>query len=349
MAGVSPVVGTVLLAVIVVGVVAVIFTVAVPQFRTLQTQAEAEAALTAVRRLDARMEDLALNPPARSDVVDLNLPAGGMRLVDDRVRVAVSFSSSADQRYNFTLGSLADGDHVYNVTTRGVTGIVPVADDLVVRHTLWRDGLPESADDVTIAIPALGTAAPVPVTNATGSVNLSALAGAVLEVSLEAADGTVVGGAWIASSDGVRFEGDLYTGPHAYEAVLGGVIVEEPGRPVRLVAFDAVQVAQAASPHPVVSIRLVRVEAGPHAALTVGRGPLRVPMEARAPFAMVGDEVVGNVTVQPVLAHADLFDAGLVGAGLQANATHDRVFWPGAARLALSDHLVVLPQGLVSR
>lgn len=345
-AGVSPVVGTVLLLIIIIGVVAVIFALALPQIRTLQAQAEARTALTAIQRLDEAMGDLALNPPTRSDEVDVTVPTGGLTLRPDRVRWAVSYSSDQDRRYNFSVGGLGDTDHVYNVTTHGVTDLAPVSGLLTARHTLWRAGVAEAVDPVTFSIPAPGEPAPVPVEDGGRPVNLT---GVLLEVVLVADDGTVVGGAWVADSWSVRYEATLFTGPHAYEAVLAAVVREEARQPPRLDGFDAVRVAFPDRPRPLVSASLLRQHVPSGATVGVGAGQVRVTLEARPPFALVDDEVKGNVTFSPSLAHADLFEARLAEVGLTVDEGTGRIYHPGHVRLVLTDHVVSMPHGLARR
>lgn len=347
-AGVSPVVGTVMMLAIVIGVISVLFYVAIPQFRRFRAGGQADAGLRAIETLSERIKDVAFQRTVTQDEVVVDLPAGGLLADRSRTRLVVAWSSNGTARLNATAVNLTDGDAGYTLRIFGSEGLVPPvgsATDLEVRPVRWEQGQATT----------LATSATFDASGAPKDVNLTLedrdgaavpLSGGLFQLPvINASSGDVVGEVWVMDAAAVRFEGRLYTGVHRYEALHGAIVEDEPGRPLRVRGFEPFRWIEPAKDR--LQLTLLRTTLPTDVPPSTGSGRAVVPLRSDPPFPLAEDRAVRNLTVDVLLNHTALLEGEIVAQDrFRRNATWDRVYVPGRVRLTATDHLVHLPEGL---
>lgn len=347
-AGLSPVVGTVLILSIVISVIAVVFAVAVPQVQRLRAEAEADSARNMMLRLEGRAQDLSLATTTRSDEVALDLPAGGLRVQRDRGWWVLSWTQvTGSFPWNFTLLDLGDGDHSFNATSLAPP---PGTSTIRAEPTLWANRTAEALDPWIFSTPAVeGTSevrilrdgAPHPV------------GPGLLQVRFVAqSDGSPMGEAWVAGTDSLRYEANLYDGTHVFELLHGALVADQPDGEPRLMRHVGVQRRNLTGAETTV-VGLHRLHAPPGVAPSAGAGLVVVPLTGEPAQALVRDGA-RDLTVQVHGGYNATFQADVQGTDgfratvhpLTGGGAFERTWLAGTHPLILNDHLVRLPEGL---
>lgn len=340
---VSPVVGTVLMLAIVVAVIGIVFSVAVPQFREMEARSKARTAESMIQRLDAAIADLTVTSRSRSAQVQLDVPEGGLFVGENRTRWAIWSMAppTTDERYDMTLLNFSDGDGVYEVRTEDTEGITPGV-QIQINHTRWRGGRPTDIGVET------GWEIPLPGNSSEVDIRPEDLAGGLHEIVFynpTIGSEETLARAWVMDTASVRYEAGLYTGTYRYEALNAAVVADPPHADARLKGFDGIRVQEDAPAS--LSWTSVRLELGADGQPAAGAGPVTVPLQA-LPSQAIEDGIRGDPTVAFRGTHSELFrEAAINETGMTFLSDPPRGRLSGDVDVTATDHLVIMPEGVV--